>query len=42
LKSYDATNAPAGSIKVSTDFAIGTDGSDPWMRNWSPTSETTT
>ena len=32
LPSYDADHAPAGSIKVSTDFAAGLWETDPWLR----------
>jgi len=32
LPSYDPNNPPPGSIKVSTDFAIGTNGQDPWIK----------
>ncbi len=32
LPGYDPNNPPAGSIKVSTDFANGTNGQDPWMK----------
>jgi len=38
LPSYDPNNPPPGSIKVSTDFANGTNGQDPWMKTL--TSET--
>lgn len=38
LPGYDPKNPPPGSIKVSTDFANGTNGQDPWMK--SLTSET--
>lgn len=31
LPSYDPNNPPAGSIQVTTDFAIGTNGVDPWI-----------
>ncbi len=30
---YDANNPPPGSIKVTTDFAIGTNGQDPWIHS---------
>jgi hypothetical protein len=36
LPSYDPTNPPPGSIPVTTAFAIGTNGQDPWV----PTSTT--
>ncbi len=32
LPSYDPKNPPAGAIKVSTDFAIGTNNQDPWIK----------
>jgi hypothetical protein len=32
LPSYDANNPPPGSIKVSTDFAKGTNMQDPWIK----------
>ncbi|MBZ5602098.1 MAG: hypothetical protein LAO79_07320 [Acidobacteriia bacterium] len=32
LPGYDPNNPPPGSIKVSTDFAIGSNGQDPWMK----------
>jgi hypothetical protein len=32
VPSYDPNNPPPGSIKVSTDFAIGTNMQDPWMK----------
>ena len=35
LPAYDAKNPPAGSIKVSTDFAIGSNGQDPWIQSTS-------
>lgn len=31
LQSYDPNNPPAGSIQVTTAFAIGTNGQDPWV-----------
>ena len=31
LPSYDPNNPPAGSIKVTTDFAIGTNGQNCWI-----------
>ena len=30
---YDPNNPPAGAIPVSTAFAIGTNGQDPWIHN---------
>jgi hypothetical protein len=38
LPGYDAKNPPPGSIKVSTDFAQGSNGQDPWMKTISETS----
>ncbi len=32
VPSYDANNPPPGSIKVSTDFAKGTNMQDPWIK----------
>ncbi len=32
LPSYDGNNPPPGSIKVSTDFAKGSNMQDPWIR----------
>ena len=32
LPSYDANHPPPGSIKVSTDFAKGTNMQDPWIK----------
>lgn len=32
LASYDPKTPPPGSIKVSTDFAIGTNNQDPWIK----------
>lgn len=31
LPSYDPNNPPAGSIQVTTAFAIGTNGENPWI-----------
>ena len=31
LPSYDPNNPPAGSIKVTTDFAMGTNGQNSWI-----------
>lgn len=31
LPSYDPNNPPAGSIQVTTAFAIGTNGQDSWI-----------
>jgi hypothetical protein len=33
LATYDANTPPPGSIKVTTDFAIGTNGQDPWVKS---------
>jgi hypothetical protein len=35
LPSYDAKNPPPGSIKVSTDFANGSNMQDPWIKTFS-------
>jgi hypothetical protein len=32
LTAYDPDNPPPGSIKVTTDFAIGTNGQNPAMK----------
>ncbi|MGD1096970.1 MAG: hypothetical protein ABSB35_33885 [Bryobacteraceae bacterium] len=38
--SYDPDNPPAGAIPVSTAFAIGTNGQDPWIHNINTTTGT--
>lgn len=40
LQGYDASNPPAGSIQVTTAFANGTNGQDPWVQ-WPPSSSST-
>jgi hypothetical protein len=37
---YDPNDPPPGSIPVSTAFAIGTNGQNPWITNFDPTTGT--
>jgi hypothetical protein len=37
IQPYDPNNPPPGSIKVSTDFAIGSNGIDPYIHNTTAT-----